>query len=971
MDLQKIELFSSLNPSEISQVASIARRVHLTRGEAVFNEGDFEKNIYIVETGQVEIFKRTPLNGEQSMAVMKNGDYFGEMAFFEKAATRSASARTLQTTSLIVIEGPDFEKLIHNFPSISLKLLATLSQRLRDTTRMVVSSTGPTAVVQKKECQLLTIASAKDGYGKTTFATSLARILSTELNKKVLYLDLDLYFGGGTHLLGVHSPRSIIDIINKYRADEQKFNLLTESIRLSENLFTVPAPRSFLEAEQIHATDIIRLLKEAKKYYDYVITDTASIFDENLYTVLDTSDFVFFIINFASLSTITDNVRFFHGISKLSYPRERLILLGNNIGPDFSTNKTSRVFPYPVIGGLPRIADFEPQFGKPAYDLNPTSPYCEVLRLLVRNVLKEVNLKKPQTKGNIFSMLFGEKDPEQVINLQLMQLNPPPGSSFSPIINPRDVRSQVKYVRYNLLFGYIEEAKTNLLSFMEYSQSSAPLCEMLGEIFLVEEKLSESLEAFQKAISLDPQQHVALGYLANLTGSKESFDRAIAAVEAKIAANPSHLDLINDYGKILLVNEHYDEAAIQFKKALKSNPNYLEAKINLAACLSKGGKSEEAIEMLLGVENKNPRLFYTLGDIFYQSGRLYLAYKAYNKASSLYPSYPGLRPKLFELSGYLRKLDTVIDLHEKFVNTSPKFPDLHTKLANFYHLAGKSELAITQFKKALAINPNYKEAKVKLEAIQKDSIWRLAKQHLEDETNDAKAVTRSMKAAVNFISGEDHAYFPEEAVLHIKNVGSSKTIQKAINASQLESGTAELDLSPLGLLATQDILLFQIAEVKSGNIIRFAPHYLEKDEILAGRCSVDLDFDLSHETDGLVEHLTKYFLVHLESKKFAGLLATNGSGGYKAILKNESNGLEAMGYLNPENDEQINFVLNASARSSEGIAAVSPGDKLSIKVLDSKKSPTFSMDFTIAKSDVLNFYKTIAPQEAAKTKEAS
>ena len=971
MDLQKIELFSSLNPTEIAQINSIARRLHLTRGESVFNEGDFEKNIYIVETGQVEIYKRTPLNGEQSMAVMKNGDYFGEMAFFEKAATRSASARTLQTTSLIVIEGPDFEKLIHNYPSISLKLLATLSQRLRDTNKLII--TGPNTAVTistaKKECQMITVASAKDGYGKTTFATSLARILSTELNKKVLFLDLDLYFGGGTHLLGVHSPRSIVDITNRYRADEQKFNLLSESIRLSENLFTIPAPRSFLEAEQIHATDIIKLLKEAKKHYDYVITDTGSIFDENLYTVLDTSDFVFFIINFASLSTITDNVRFFHGISKLSYPRERLILLGNNIGPDFTTSKTSRVFPYPVIGGLPRIPDFEPQFGKPAYDLNPTSPYCEVLRLLVRNVLKEVNLKKPQTKGNIFSMLFGEKDPEQVINLQLSQLNPPPGSSFSPIINPRDVRSQVKYVRYNLLFGYIEEAKSNLLSFMEYSQSSAPLCELLGEIFLVEEKLSEALEAFQKAISLDENQHVALGYLSHLSGSKESFDRAIASVEAKIAANPNHLDLINDYGKILMINEHHEEAAIQFKKALKANPNYLEAKLNLAICLAKVGKSEDAIEMLLGVENKNPRLFYTLGEIFYQSGRLYLAYKSYNKASTLYPSYPGLRPKLFELTGYLRKLDTVIDLHEKFVNTSPKFPDLHTKLANFYHLAGKSELAMTQFKKALAINPNYKEAKLKLDALQKDSIWRLAKQHLEGDASDVTASTRSLKAVINFISGDDNTRFPEEAVLHIKNVGTSKTIQKALNATQLEAGSAELDLSPLGLLATQDILLFQIAEVKSGNVIRFAPHYLEKDEILAGRCDVDLDFDLNQESDGLVEHLTKYFLVRLDSKKLADLLVTNGSGGYKAHLRNESNSLEAIGYINPENDSQINFVLNASTKS--GIAAANPGDRLSIKVVDHKKDAVFSTDFTVTKSDVLNFYKTITAQESAKAKEAS
>ncbi len=131
MELDKIELFSSLSPGEISQIASIAKRVHLARGETVFSEGDFQKNIFIVETGQVEIYKRTPLSGEQVLATMKNGDYFGEMAFFEKESTRSASARTLQTTSLIVIEGPDFEKLIHNYPSISLKLLATLSHRLR------------------------------------------------------------------------------------------------------------------------------------------------------------------------------------------------------------------------------------------------------------------------------------------------------------------------------------------------------------------------------------------------------------------------------------------------------------------------------------------------------------------------------------------------------------------------------------------------------------------------------------------------------------------------------------------------------------------------------------------------------------------------------------------------------------------------------------------------------------------------
>lgn len=965
MELDKIELFSALSPGEISQIVNIARRIHLARGESVFNEGDFEKNIYIVETGQVEIYKRTPLNGEQSIAIMKNGDYFGEMAFFEKAATRSASARTLQTTSLIVIEGPDFERLIHSYPSISLKLLATLSHRLRETNRMIStpgSSSSPSQNLPRKECQLLTVASAKDGYGKTTFATTMARMLSLELNKKVLFIDLDLYFGGGTHLLGVHSPRSIIDIINKFRLDESKFNLLSESIRLSDNLYTIPAPRSFLEAEQVHSSDLLKLLKEAKKHFDYVVTDTGSIFDENLYTILDTSDVIFFMINFTSLSTVTDNVRFFHGISKLSYPKERLILLGNNVGPDFSTAKTSRVFPYPVIGGLPRVPDFEPQFGKPVYDMNPSNPYCEVMRLLIRNILKESGLKKPQGKSNIFTMLFGGKDPDQMINMQLLQLNPPPGSSFSPIISSHDVRSQVKYVRYNLLFGYLEEAKRNLLSFMEYSQTSAPLCELLGEIFLLEEKKSEALEAFQKAVAIDPKQHVALGFLAHLSGAKESFEQAITAVQEKIAANPKFLDLLNDYGKILMSNDMFEEAAVQLQKALKENPAYLEAKINLAVCLSKLEQSDKAIEMLLAVENKNPRLYYTLGEIFYRTGRLYLSYKAFAKASALYPAYPGLRPKLFELSSYLRKLDTVIDLHERFVNTNPHFPDLHAKLASFYHLAGKSELAINQFKKALELNPGYQVASAKLEMIQRDVIWRMAKTHLEEDNSDNNAITRNLKAEIKFVSDDKKFILPDEAVLQVKNVRTSRIMQKSISLSQIEAGSATLDCSPLGLLAAQDILLFQILDVKTNHMIRFAPHYLEKDEILANHCKIDLDLNLNFSDDGGFGHMAKFFLVHLSSKQMADIISPSNSS-FRAILKNVSNGLEAAGHINPENEEQINFVLNASHTAADGIPAVKPGDKLAIKVQDGKNEDVFAMEFAVGKTDVQNFCKTIVPKD--------
>jgi MinD-like ATPase involved in chromosome partitioning or flagellar assembly/CRP-like cAMP-binding protein/Tfp pilus assembly protein PilF len=959
MELSQIDLFQSLTNAELNEVGKIARELHLGRGELIFAEGAFERNIYIIETGQVEIYKKSPVQGEQVLAILKTGDYFGEMAFFEKTASRSASARTMQASNLIMIEGNDFEKLLHSHPSISLKLLSTLSSRLKESNMLIAQKTAQKTEPQKGT--VISVASAKDGYGKSTFAATLSRILTSELGKKVLFFDLDLYFAGASQLFGLHSPRSLIDINNKLMADESKFDIFAETIRINDNFYVVPAPRTFLEAEQIHANDISKIVKKARNEFDYIILDTGSNFDENLFTALDTADFIFFILNFSNLSTITDNVRYFQGIAKLGYPRNRMILLANNINPEFSSSKTSKIFPYPIIGGLPHLADTEPQFGKTPLDKAPNSPYCEMVRLLVRNILKETLIQKQQVKGNIFSKLFSDKDPEQFINLQLDKLHDSAGNNFSPVISSKDMRSQVKYIRYNMMFGHLDEALNNLLAFMEHSQNSAALLELYGEIMVIQEDSSQAIEAFNKAISIDADQHLALGYLAAMTGSKDKLEKAITAVKAKIEKNPSHLDLINDYGKILLKNRLYEDALKQFKSALDKNPSYMDAKINYAKCQAHLEKPDKAIETLLGIESKSPRIFFVLGEIFYKSGRLYLAHKAFNKAASLYPTYPKMRKKQIELGNYMKKLESLIDLHENFVNNNPKFPDLHAKLANFYHLGGKSELAMSEYKKALELNPDYEYARIKLENIQKDVIWRLAKTHLEEALADHQAVTREMIVDIHCQCDKIHKQnFSDDIVIKIKNVRTSRVLQKAINVEQIKEGFARIDCSPLGLVACQDILLFQVINVKNKQVLHFEPHYLTLDEIKSNKCEVTLTIDLSkvnHEE----EILPRYFLVHLDSKQFAETISGD-SPIYKAVITNKTNGVHALGHLNPENDNQINFVLNGASRGN-GSAAVAPGDRLAVKIEDNSENEVFSMEFAVGKSDVSNFCKTIVPQE--------
>jgi len=474
------------------------------------------------------------------------------------------------------------------------------------------------------------------------------------------------------------------------------------------------------------------------------------------------------------------------------------------------------------------------------------------------------------------------------------------------------------------------------------------------------------LEAFQRAVSLDENQHVAMGYLAYLTNDEKRLSKALASVQQKINSNPTHLDLRNDFGKILAKNNRYEEALVEFQTALKENPNYLEAKINLASCLANLGKTERAIETLLFIESKNPRIFFSLGEIFYKTGRLYLAYKAYLKAESLYPQYPGIRPKIAELSAYLRKLDSVIDLHERFANTNPTFPDLHTKLGNFYHLAGKSEMAISEYQKALEINPEYKLAAEKLDLIKKDMIWRMAKTHLEEHVESEDSIlSKQLKITFKLKKGANpvKCSLPEETMLQIRNIRTGRLMQKVLSSLQLQNCEAEIDCSPVGTLASQDILVFQMVDIKNKKVFRFPPHFLEKSEILAGSTDVEVDLQAAMLQHQSPEIFAKYFLVHLNSKHFAKIIGTE-TGSYRAVIRNNNNNLEASGHLNPENNEQINFVLKGSdVEASEDLVAVKSGDKLTIKINDGHNEEVFSMEFAVGENDVKNFCKTIIPKD--------
>jgi CRP-like cAMP-binding protein len=134
--LKKIALFEGLTEHELGKIEKIGRRETIAKNTVIFKEGDPGDRCYVILAGEVRVSKFIPNIGEEALAVLKPGDYFGEMALIDNFP-RSAHAIANAHTEVLAINKPDLDKVLILDRELGYKLLwaftKTLSRRLRET----------------------------------------------------------------------------------------------------------------------------------------------------------------------------------------------------------------------------------------------------------------------------------------------------------------------------------------------------------------------------------------------------------------------------------------------------------------------------------------------------------------------------------------------------------------------------------------------------------------------------------------------------------------------------------------------------------------------------------------------------------------------------------------------------------------------------------------------------------------------
>lgn len=124
--LKRVPLFAQCSKKELEEVASLADEVSLADGRVLIREGERGREFFVVVDGELSVHRKS-----RKIATMKDGGFVGEMSLVT-GKPRNATVTAQGGVRALVITDRAFNRLLTHSPTIQLKVMRALAERVPD-----------------------------------------------------------------------------------------------------------------------------------------------------------------------------------------------------------------------------------------------------------------------------------------------------------------------------------------------------------------------------------------------------------------------------------------------------------------------------------------------------------------------------------------------------------------------------------------------------------------------------------------------------------------------------------------------------------------------------------------------------------------------------------------------------------------------------------------------------------------------
>jgi len=124
--LKQQVLLQDLDEGGLERIAKIAKLVTVKKGEPLFKEKDGTRGLWLIHSGKIEISRVTADGWRQTLVVLPQGHFFGELSILENRH-HVATAVALEDTELLLIPKEDFEKMMEEDCALALNIVKRIA----------------------------------------------------------------------------------------------------------------------------------------------------------------------------------------------------------------------------------------------------------------------------------------------------------------------------------------------------------------------------------------------------------------------------------------------------------------------------------------------------------------------------------------------------------------------------------------------------------------------------------------------------------------------------------------------------------------------------------------------------------------------------------------------------------------------------------------------------------------------------